>query len=199
MSDRLAWNRTKSVLFIPLSVKVKEIAQANISRIKEDIKVVERGGRTLKSLLQKSDPWRAPLCTDMSCWICTVEVGGQKNCIKGGCHLKNVGYVITYLDCQEAGIDKRYEGETKREARIRAEEHLNALRLKQPTSSLYRHAVEENGGLTPRYRFQVRDHFNDPLYRQLEEGARIEYSMEESLINTKSEWAPPLLSRMTIN
>ena len=62
-----------------------------------------------------------------------------------------------------------------------------------------RHAVEENGGLTPRYRFQVRDHFNDPLYRQLEEGARIEYSMEESLINTKSEWAPPLLSRMTIN
>ena len=198
ISDRLGWSKSKSVLFLPLSNKLKEVAQESISRHREDIKIVERGGRTLKSWLQRSDPCRNSLCKDLTCWICTVEEGGQKNCIKGGCHLKNVGYVITCLDCQLAGIDRRYEGESKREARVRAMEHMNGLRLRQPTSSLYKHAVEEHGGIIPNFRFQVRSTFDDPLYRQLEEGARIEESEEECLINTKSEWVPPLLSRMTI-
>ena len=119
VTNKSTWSKAKSVVFIPLSQKLKEEATAGVNRIREDIKVVERGGTTLKNILQKSDPARNPLCRDVECWICGCEIGGQKGCVKGGCSLRNVGYVITCIDYQNRGLDRRYEGETGGEARRR--------------------------------------------------------------------------------
>ena len=199
MTKKMMWSKAKSVIFIPLSQKLKEEALTGIRRAREDIKVVERGGISLKRMLQKSDPAKESLCKDPNCWICTVQHGGQKNCIKGGCNLRGVSYVITCLECQNQGLDRRYEGETGNEARIRAQQHLQDLNAKKPTSGLYRHTVEAHGGVQPEFRFQVRQSFGDPLSRQVEEGARIETEPEEVLFNTKQEWQPPLLSRLVVN
>ena len=198
VSNKILWSKTDSVLFLPLSERLKTVAMENIKRVRENIRVVERGGRSLKSLLQRSDPYKEHLCQDQTCAICTAGGGGQKKCVRGGCQLKSVGYIITCIECQLQGKDVRYEGETKREARIRSIEHFDGLRLKHPSNSLYKHTIEQHGGVTPEFKFQVRQVHSDPLYRQLEEGVRIENSREESLMNTKSEWVPPLLSRVAL-
>ena len=187
------------ILFVPLSQKLKVEAVTGVKRSKEDIKVVEKGGTSLKRILQKSNPAKEAFCNDANCWICTVQHGGQRNCVKGGCHMRGVSYVVTCIDCQNQGLDRRYEGETGNEARVRAQQHLQDLRAKKPTSGLYRHTVEAHAGIEPTFRFQVRRSFEDPLTRQVEEGARIECEPEEILFNTRQEWQPPLLSRIDVN
>ena len=67
------------------------------------------------------------------------------------------------------------------------------------TSGLYRHAVEEHGGVVPEFRFQVRQRFEDAMTRQIEESSRIEGEEEEKLFNTRQEWQPPLLSRVVVD
>ena len=113
--------------------------------------------------------------------------------------MRNVGYVITCIDCQNRGLDRRYEGETGGEARRRAVQHQQDLRAKKMTSGLYRHAVEEHGGVVPEFRFQVRQRFEDAMTRQIEESSRIEGEEEEKLLNTRQEWQPPLLSRVVVD
>ena len=199
VTSRMTWSKSKSVLFIPLSQRLKEEAAAGAKRIREDVKVVEKGGTTLKRMLQKSDPARDPVCKDEDCWICSVEHGGQKGCVRGGCNVRGVGYVVTCVDCQNLGLDRRYEGETGNEARRRASQHLQDLRAAKQTSGLYRHTAEVHDGVPPTFRFQVRQSFGDPLTRQVEEGVRIEAEAEETLFNTRQEWQPPLLSRLVID
>ena len=69
MTKKMMWSKAKSVIFIPLSQKLKEEALTGIRRAREDIKVVERGGISLKRMLQKSDPAKESLCKDPNCWI----------------------------------------------------------------------------------------------------------------------------------
>ena len=199
VTNRMMWSESKSVVFIPLSQRLKEEAVLGVKRIRENIKVVEKRGTAIKEILQRSDPAKDHMCKDPDCWICSVQHGGQKGCIKGGCNLRGVGYVITCIDCQNNGLDRRYEGETGCEARKRASQHLQDLRAKKLTSGLYRHTLEAHGGVQPVFRFQVRECFTDPLTRQVEEGARIEGEEEEILFNTKQEWQPPLLSRLVVD
>ena len=87
-----------------------------------------------------------------------------------------------------------------RSARIRAEEHLAALRRKQPSSPLYQHWITEHPGEEePRFKFQIRQRFSNALSRQMDEGVRIETTDDECLLNTKLEWVPPALGRVRIN
>ena len=192
------WSGASSVLFIPFSKRLKEAVIEGVRRSGEKIKVVEQGGRSLKSILQKSDPFRETECTDPKCPVCTVKEGGQEKCIKGSCTVSNIGYVVTCLDCQEAGLNRVYEGESARCLRERAEEHLRDVRAKKTTSGLYRHTRDEHAGICPTFRFQVRKIFEDPLTRQVEEGVRIEGVPDDHLMNTKQEWAPPVLARIRI-
>ena len=78
VSNKVLWSKTDSVLFLPLSERLKTVAMENIKRVRENIRVVERGGRSLKSVLQRSDPYKEPLCQDQTCAICTAGGGGQK-------------------------------------------------------------------------------------------------------------------------
>lgn len=192
------WSRSDSVMFIPLSSKLREVATESIAKSGERIKVVERGGVSLKCLLQKSDPFSEPNCSDNGCPVCRVTVGGQKNCQKGGCTTSNVGYVVTCLDCQEGGKEARYEGESSRAFRIRVAEHLRDVRLKNENSGIYRHARDQHAGECPNLRFQVRKCFRDPLTRQVNEGVRISLADDDNLMNTKQEWVPPVVNRVLV-
>ena len=82
---RSTWSGASSVLFIPFSRRLKEAVVEGVRRSGEKIKVVEQGGTSLKSILQKSDPFRETECTDPKCPVCTVKEGGQERCIKGSC------------------------------------------------------------------------------------------------------------------
>ena len=124
--------------------------------------------------------------------------GGNSKYRSGGCDQVGIGYVATCLTCQESGMDRYYLGESGRALRIRAGEHLKDIRCKNDHSGLYCHMRDDHPGDPPRVRFQVRRRFNDPLSRQIEEGVVIEEAREEELLNTRQEWVPPLLQRMTL-
>ena len=171
----------------------------DLKEAKERIKVVEMGGASLKQLLQRSDPSKDLQCKDSQCWICKGGEGGQKKCLTGSCSSVNVGYVVTCITCQNRGVNKTYEGESGRSAKIRAVEHLRDIRLKKTTSALYQHVVEDHSEeAEPQFKFQIRQRFRDPLTRQVEEGVRIENVDDDCLLNTKSEWVPPALGRVRI-
>ena len=107
---------------------------------------------------------------------------------------------LTCLTCQQRGINRIYEGESGRAARVRADEHLAAIRRKQPSSALVQHILTEHAGEEePDFKFQVRQRFDDAVTRQSDEGVRIENSDEDSRMNTKQEWVPPALGRIRIS
>ena len=202
LTNKLSWSNADSVLFLPSSNRLKRVAQESVKFSRENIRVVERGGTSIKSLLQRSDPSRDPLCGDDQCWICHSENedGGQKQCLKGSCSSSNVGYVITCLSCQKLGLNRVYEGESGRAAKARATEHQAAIRRKLATSPLYQHIQTDHSRdeVQPLFKFQVRQRFKDALTRQVEEGVRIENIKEEDLLNNKQEWVPPALGRVRL-
>ena len=108
----------------------------------------------------------------------------------------NVGYVGTCVSCQEMGLDRRYQGETARSLKQRSGEHMRSIAKKDESNGLYKHVKDCHDGQLPKIRFQVRQTFSDAVTRQIDEGARIEGTPEEALLNTKNEWAPPVLGRV---
>ena len=198
IAKKSSWSRSESVCFIPFSKKLKEAVENSITNSKENIRVVERGGVSLKKLLQKSNPHKETFCTDKQCSVCRVREGGQDGCKPGGCNIDGVGYVVTCLDCQENGRDYHYEGETGHSLRQRSSQHERDLRSGNTNSGLVRHSQQHHEGVTPRYRYQVRKVFDDALTRQIEEGVRIESYPENQLMNTRHEWVPPVVSRVQI-
>ena len=105
MGKRSKWSGSKSVLFVPTSNCIKEAAREAVEKSKEDIKIVENGGTSLKRSLQRSDPCKTPDCTEPEkCGVCGVTEGGQRGCLKKNFMTNNVGYVATCVSCQQMGL-----------------------------------------------------------------------------------------------
>ena len=81
-----------SVLFIPCTPnsQLKHLYQDVIKKSSLKIDVVEKAGRNLKSLLQKSDPFAETKCKRDNCFVCST--GG-----KGPCSTEGVTYD---LECE---------------------------------------------------------------------------------------------------
>ena len=82
-------------------------------------KIMEVGGKTMKRVLQKSNPTATPGCDEEDCIACKPERG------KGGdCRKNNVNYEMERRLCPE-GESPVYIGETSRNLYTRAKEHVN--------------------------------------------------------------------------
>ena len=117
---------SSSVMFVqatPGSVLKLEIDQI-MKAAKMNIRVVERGGRTVKSLLQKSDVQPLLKCWKEDCKICCSDP-------KGNCWKEGVCYKITCMACAQNGIASFMFGETARSGRTRCSEHFKALQKKK--------------------------------------------------------------------
>ena len=99
--------------------------------------MVERGGRTIKGMLQKSDVCPKNRCWDELCPVCLTNE-------KGKCNVKNIGYSILCKSCWESGekndlsVKERkfiMHGESSKTARVRCSEHRDALQ-KRTNSNL---------------------------------------------------------------
>ena len=82
--------------------QLRKSIQTEANRSKISIKVVERGGKTLRSLLQKSEIEKVK-CQDNECVICETED-------KGLCSKENVGYTVV---CNTCAIEKKLEQNLK--------------------------------------------------------------------------------------
>ena len=167
--------------------------QGVVDRHKLKIKVVEMGGRTIKSIFQRSNVDSSSSC-GLPCVVCSS--GGKM------CSMESVGYTVVCEECERLGRRTVMHGETGRCARVRCNEHFDAL-MKKKNSNLWDHCVSAHGGNIVDFRFDVSGSFRqDPLSRQLDEARRL---MEEAgrdgsvMMNDKLEWVRPAGVSITVN
>ena len=157
--------------------------------------IVEVGGRTMKSELQRSNPTESKGCNKDDCLGCYYERG------KGGkCHKNNINYVVECQVCKEE--EKAiYYGETARNLYTRMIEHQRKYkdeREKEESEDdgfMKKHMKEYHSGEEGRFKAKVTHHNRDSLSRQIREGVQIRRT-NKPLMNTKSEWFQPPLFRV---
>ena len=154
-----------------------------------NFKVVEMGGRTLKSELQRSNPTATPGCTKNDCVAC--EPGRGEG---GQCHRSNINYRI---DCQLCPEEKKapYMGETARNLYTRAAEHIDDYEKKEEGSFMKKHMDEHHKDMQSKFIARVTHTNKDCMTRQVREGVMIR-KHSHNIMNTRAEWYQPALYRV---
>ena len=186
----LGWygKRNQSVMFVqatPGEILRKEIDSV-MKKCGFKVKVVEKSGRSVIGLLQRSDVTPQLRCYDNSCPVCLT---GER----GLCRVEGVGYKVWCVPCKERGVDVIMHGETGRTAADRCSEHISRMRGRAQ-SNLREHCIAEHGGELVQFGCEVVSKFcGDPLSRQIEEAMRIEKESgrRSVVMNDKREWVRP--------
>ena len=157
-------------------------------------KILEKGGVTMKNMVQKSNPTATPGCNDRDCVGCTAGRGKGGMCRKG-----NVCYEMECGLCEESAIltDKQadrttYIGETSRNLFTRGKEHKQKYATENQDSFILQHQNEEHDCLPADFTAKVTGTYRDCLSRQVAEGVAIRRCRNKTL-NSKSEWHQPSL------
>ena len=149
--------------------------------------IIEIGGRTLKSEVQKSNPTATPGCDKTDCVACSLGRGKGGNCQKG-----NVNYKMECMECPES-TRATYIGETSKNLYTRAAQHIG--NREQEESFIKKHEVESHNGETVQWKASVTHTNRECLSRQVREGVQIRRNPKPSL-NSKTEWFQPPLYKI---
>ena len=181
------------VMFVDVTVngELKRRVQEACKRNKVKVKVVEKMKKTVKTTLQRSNPFGWRSCGRTDCPTC---IRG----IKINCRTRGCVYQIECLDCQQT-TTKQYCGQTGRSVYERMKEHFKQWEDGAEDSYLRKHAVEyHNGG-----RFEVDVKivsrcYGKPTSRMISEAVHIQEMPEEHSLNSKAEWTYVKLPRVAI-
>ena len=168
----------KSIIFAPATPQsqLAKIWKERIEKSGLKIKVIERAGKSLKSVLHTSRPFKREMCNREDCKIC--RNGGKGNCDVLG---------VTYKTECMAG-DGEYNGQTSRTAYLRAGEHVDDLEKRKEYSHLWKHCQEKHNGEVQEFKFSVSGTYtHDSLLRQVTEAVKIRNVNEEITMNTREE------------
>ena len=151
---------------------------------------MERSGRTLKSLVQKSDPFDDGICSDKErCMVC--RNGSRKG---GRCRQECIEYEIRCEKCGDV-----YEGESSRNAYTRGCEHQAAYEKREKDSIMWRHAsTQHNDEDPPKFSMKVTHKHDNALSRQISEAVTISNTPGAKLINNKQEFGHNFLWRVSL-
>ena len=126
------------------------------------VKIVETGGRTIKSLVQNSNPTASPGCLKTDCLACQDGRGEG-----GKCRQSNVNYSMLCKLCPESNPTE-YIGETARNLYTRCREHIkNSKSKKSNDSFVKKHQVERHAGAEAQFSAKARTTFRDRLSIQV--------------------------------
>ena len=160
-----------SPIFIPptpnseLAIALKSIADSE-AEAGVHFKIVETGGLSLKTVLQKSNPLETAGCSSPTCLPCKPGRGEGGNC--RGC---GVNYTIECQLCPAV-----YIGESSRNIFTRCAEHEARYRNGTATSFILKHQEEDHRGVDPVYKAKVTSITRDCLTRQVREAVLIRRS-----------------------
>ena len=217
--QRVAWYKPyDTVLFCPptpsskLAKQLKTIADDTYKNTHMRIKVVEKAGIKIKSLLpglKEKEP-----CRRVECFI-------HKNGGKGKCKTENVVYEGKCMTCSSKGPtskpDKQgqikqiqrtpgtqslYVGESSRSAYQRGMQHIAAIEQpeRHKTNAFAKHIIECHKGDHEDVKFKVNvvKSFKRPLERQIYEGVAIHNAKVDLLMNSKLDHYQPAVGRVVI-
>ena len=181
-----------SVIFIPATPnsELKKKFENEVKESKLGIRIVEKSGRTIKSLVQRSNHSDNMKCADREkCMVCKEENS------KGNCRRENINYDIICQTCGDV-----YKGETSRNAYSRGLEHIAGLNKKSKDSVLWRHIQEKHPNFVtqPNFIMTVTSTHESALDRQVMEAVNIDSTPQAVLINSKQEFRHNCLWRTTL-
>ena len=135
------------------------------------VKIIERVGTSLESILCSKNPWSQEMCGRKDCHVCKE---GSKSL--GQCRKEGVIYSLTCQVCARKGVRKKYWGETGRSSYERCKEHWDLWRNRKESSCIWKHSMEEHGGGLKEedVLVKVEEQSRTTLSRQVGEGVRIE-------------------------
>ena len=193
--------RTSTVLFVEftkggtLQKMVRETLDRLTPMLKFKIKVAEKGGTTLGSLLSNKNLWSGQECGRTACRTCA-----QPDERKEPCTLRNVVYESECARCNPPGTrtvadrdglaEKRdiaslYVGESARSVSERALEHWRDAESGKEESHMLEHQAVAHRGeqANPDFHFRVVKKCQSSLERQVREAIRIQ--MRGNVLNKK--------------
>ena len=151
--------------------------------------MTEGAGKSIKHILQKSDPFNTKDCVPPHSDRCPVCMAGNRGCRKEG-----VTYELTCNSCNHI-----YVGETADNAYTRGCQHSEALRKKHKDSVLHRHVLSEHTtDEPPVFNMRVTGVFgSDALLRQISEGNTIN-ECSGFTMNSRAEWNHQSIPRIIL-
>ena len=181
------------------------------------LKMVEKAGVKVSSMLTDSDPWSGQDCSRESCWLCETKLTTGK-LTNQDCTRRNLVYETYCMSCEEKDgkatepgekeekIRKetklyKYLGETCRSVWERSAEHLADLRNLSPTSHLLKHILDVHEGEDmERVRFGIRvvKYTRTAFDRQILESVKIQQERKEHfLLNSRTEYNRCAIPRLS--
>ena len=152
-------------------------------------RIIETGGISIKSILQRSNPVESPGCDSEDCLPCKPGRGEGGQC--EGC---GINYEIECQLCPD-GQRAKYIGESSRNLYTRSQEHMNTFRSGSQSSFILKHQNKDHGGAEPDYKAKVVARTRDCLTRQVREAVMIRRCPVQ-ILNGKAEWHQPPLYRV---
>ena len=180
-------NKFTSVLMIPrtaggrLAADLRQVEMELSRTSRRSVRVVERPGKMLKSMLWKPDPWGNEPCTREKCIVCQQRgpLPGEKAArIGASCRARSVLYSNTCVDCVKIGSGKYvYYGESGKSGHERVSEHYGQANSKSETelakSHMFNHWQDMHAGDQSQFQYRVVKQYRTPLARQCGEAIRI--------------------------
>ena len=148
-----------------------------------------------ENILSKKDPFKKEKCSVKSCPIC----GNSNRKMDILCNTNNIGYRWTCQNCENLNKKRAYEGESSRSARLRGKEHLAGLRNKKESNMLYKHKIlEHTEDENIKFKMEITGLYKDALTRQANEAIQIKNCERSEILNSKSQFNHPPISRIVV-
>ena len=206
--------KTSTVMFVEFSrggslqKSMKQVLDRLAPMLGFKVRVTEKGGSSLGSLLSNKNLWSGEPCGRESCKPCT-QPGDKKE----PCKARNIVYESECTLCNEPGSRKLadrdglkekkeqanlYVGETARSLSERAGEHWDgAMGGKEENHMLEHLSAAHKEEQVPSFRFKVVKKCKTALERQVREAVRIE--MRGNILNKKGMFNRCKLTRMVVD
>ena len=178
-SAELAWN-------------IQSVVTANTARLGLSAKIVENGGKSLKQHLVRLD---LTGCFYPDCFLCeSGSVGGSHT--RSGAH-----YSGTCVLCEEQCKSSWYDGETGQNGYYRCTKgHKKDILDKNNKNAFEKHLElfhPDRVGDPTAFKMKIESTFKKCLDRQVTEGVYIHNSASDHVLNSKSEFLQPAVSRIS--
>ena len=193
-----------SLLFIPrtvngrLATRLRRKEEELQKTLGMKVKMVERGGDMLRSMLVRNNPWSYQDCERQECIPCEKTEGMKDSC----CSSRNIVYASECMECKANGKVSRYIGESSRSLFERAGEHMKDSKRKEEegaqsedckkkTSHMKDHWIQEHEGRETEFRFRILKKCQSSFQREIQEAVLIKLwgeKKEVNLLNAKEEF-----------